>query len=117
MVDKAPSGMDPLRYSFRTPERMEKLVEENEGQLMVYLKPNFLSIDALVRCSTAIWLIQVTLSQSHSIKVTGLDEVFKGTPTDANKAKSVAITLSEDSFDLANPVTTSKGTGDNEKKK
>jgi hypothetical protein len=115
-VDKVPSRKDPLHYYFGPPEQMKKLIEDHEGQLVVPLKSNYASIDALLRRGKTIWLIQITLSESHPIKVAGLDEVLKGIPddclpSDTNKAKLVVITLSEGqdrSFGSANLVTAKK---------
>jgi hypothetical protein len=115
-VDKASSWEDPLHYSFGPPEQMKKFIENNEGQLVVPLKSSYSSIDALLRRGKTIWLIRIALSESHPIKVAGLDEVLKGVsvdciPTDVNKAKLVVITLSEGrnhTFRSANLVTVKK---------
>lgn len=74
-VEETPSGIDPLSRVFRTPQEMQALLENNEGQLILPMKSNFPSIDALLRCGETIWIIQVTLAQSHTIKVSGLNEV------------------------------------------
>jgi hypothetical protein len=119
-MDNAPSGIGPLDYSFGTPEQLEELIEDHEGQLLVPLKSSFPPIDALLRCGETILLIQIALSKSHPVNFAGLDKVFKGIPahyhpTAANKGKFVVITPSEDSsrsFTSANPVTTTKDIGE-----
>jgi hypothetical protein len=59
-VDPISPHVEPLHHSFLTPDKMQELIEQQDGQLLTPFQFNSPSIDAVMRRGETIFFIQIT---------------------------------------------------------